>query len=135
MDVKRLILHLYKKIYMEKKNDIKKYNIDATGRTLGRVASEVATVLTGKNSTEFVKYRVLPVEVTVENTKKLLILERRMKKTYVHYTGYPGGLRTTTMKSLIEKKGIHEVLRKAVYGMIPHNKLRRERMKNLIITD
>ena len=60
---------------MEKKNDIKKYNIDATGRTLGRVASEVATVLTGKNSTEFVKYRVLPVEVTVENAKKLLILE------------------------------------------------------------
>ena len=58
-----------------------------------------------------------------------------MKKTYVHYTGYPGGLRTTTMKSLIEKKGIQEVLRKAVYGMIPHNKLRRERMKNLIITD
>ncbi|HEC93927.1 MAG TPA: 50S ribosomal protein L13 [Candidatus Kaiserbacteria bacterium] len=120
---------------MEKKNEMKKYNIDATGRTLGRVASEAASVLIGKNSTEFIKYRILPVQVTVKNAKKLLILERRMKKIYTHYTGYPGGLRTTTMKSLIEKKGIDEVLRRAVYGMIPHNKLRKERMKNLIITD
>lgn len=120
---------------MKKDEEIKKYNIDATGRTLGRVASEVATILIGKNSPEFVKYRILPVQVIVENAKKLLILERRMKKTYVHYTGYPGGLRTTTMKSLIEKKGIDEVFRRAVYGMIPHNRLRKERMKNLIIND
>lgn len=116
--------------------EIKNYVIDASGRTLGRVASEAASVLLGKKSVEFVKYRILPVRVTIENTKKLWLPERRVKgKSYVHYTGYPGGLRTTSMSDLIEKKGVSEVLRKAVMGMIPRNKLRNERMKRLNITD
>ena len=61
--------------------------------------------------------------------------ERRIKgKDYVHYTGYPGGLRTTSLAQLRDKKGIEEVLRKAVDGMIPRNKLRKDRMKRLVIT-
>ncbi|HFC10665.1 MAG TPA: 50S ribosomal protein L13 [Candidatus Kaiserbacteria bacterium] len=116
--------------------EIKNYVIDASGRTLGRVASEAASVLLGKKSTSFVKYRLLPVRVTIENAQKLWLSERRIKgKDYTHYTGYPGGLRTTSMSDLIEKKGISEVIRRAVDGMLPRNKLRNERMKRLTITD
>lgn len=116
--------------------ETKKYVIDASGRTLGRVASDAAMAMLGKRSVHFVKYRILPMTVIIKNAHKLYIPERRISgKEYVHYTGYPGGLRTTSMKSLLEKKGIAEALRRAIYGMIPGNKLRKERMKRLIITD
>ncbi len=122
---------------MEKKNtELENYVIDATARTLGRVASEAASVLLGKKSVHFVKYRVLPVRVTIENASKLWLPERRIAgKEYTHYTGYPGGLRKTSMSDMLKKKGISEVLRRAVEGMIPRNKLRNERMKRLTITD
>ncbi|HQU07818.1 MAG TPA: uL13 family ribosomal protein [Candidatus Paceibacterota bacterium] len=116
--------------------EIKNHVIDASGRTLGRVASEAASVLLGKKSVHFVKYRVLPVRVTIENAKKLWLPERRIKgKDYTHYTGYPGGLRHTSMSDMLEKKGVAEVLHKAVDGMLPRNKLRNERMKRLTIID
>ncbi len=115
---------------------IQNYIIDATNRTLGRVASEAASVLLGKKSAHFVKYKVLPVRVTIEHAKNLWLPERRIAgKDYTHYTGYPGGLRTTSMSDLIKKKGISEVIRHAVDGMLPRNKLRNERMKRLTITD
>lgn len=120
---------------MEKK-EIENYVIDASGRTLGRVASEAASVLLGKKSVDFVKYKILPVRVTIENAKKLWLSERRISgKEYTHYTGYPGGLRKVSMAQVIERKGVSEVIRKAVDGMIPRNKLRNERMKRLTITD
>src|SRR5581483_4445232 len=111
------------------------YTIDATGRTLGRVASDAAQALLGKKSVHYVKNQVLPVKVTITNASKMSISEKRIAgKTYVHYTGYPGGLRHTSMSRLTEKKGIEEVLRRTVDGMIPRNKLRKERMKRLSIT-
>lgn len=114
----------------------KQYTLDATGQSLGRIASEAASILLGKKSANFVKNEVLPVEVTIVNAKKLAMTEKRIAgKDYTHYTGYPGGLRTTSLSMLIEKKGIAEALRKAVDGMIPRNKLRKERMKRLTITD
>ena len=77
---------------------------------------------------------VLPVKVIIENASKLKMSEKRIAmKDYYHYTGYPGGLRTTSMQTMIEKKGVSEVLRKAIDGMIPRNKLRKERMKRLTI--
>lgn len=110
------------------------YTIDATGRTLGRVASEAASALLGKKSVHFIKNEVLPVNVIVENVEKLSIPERRLnEKEYVHFTGHVGGLRTTTLPVLIEKKGIVHVFRKTVEGMIPRNKLRDARMKKLVI--
>lgn len=112
------------------------YTVDASGRTLGRVASEAASCLLGKKSVHFVKNKVLPIQVTITNVKKLRIPEKRMsEKEYTRYTGYPGGLRFSTMKELAEKKGIAEVVRKTVDGMIPRNKLRKERMKRLTIID
>ncbi|MDB5264610.1 MAG: ribosomal protein large subunit ribosomal protein [Parcubacteria group bacterium] len=112
------------------------YTIDAAGQSLGRVASEAASALLGKKSPHFMKNEVLPVEVEVVNVSKLLMSERRIAgKAYTRYTQYPGGLITTTMQMLIEKKGIGEVMRKAVDGMIPRNSLRKERMKRLTLVD
>ncbi len=112
------------------------YTIDASGKSLGRVASEAAAILLGKKSVNYVQNEVLPVEVAIENATQLRMTEKRIAgKEYTHYTGYPGGLRTTSMQMMIEKKGMSEVLRKAVDGMIPRNKLRKERMKRLTIKD
>lgn len=112
------------------------YTIDAKGRPLGRVASEAAQALLGKKSAKFVKNKVLPVTVTITNAAKIPVSEKKLdQKTYLRYTGYPGGLKTLTMKQLVEKKGIAFVLNKTVDGMIPRNKLRKERMKRLTITD
>lgn len=112
------------------------YTIDAAGRTLGRVASEAASALLGKKSRFYVQNAVIPTDVKIVNASKLHIPERRVAgKSYIRYTGFPGGLRETSMAALIEKKGISEILYKAVDGMIPRNKLRKERMKRLTITD
>lgn len=112
------------------------YTIDAAGGSLGRVASEAASALLGKKSANYVQNEVLPVEVQIVNAKQLVMTEKRIAgKDYTHYTGYPGGLRTTSLSMLLEKKGVGEAIRKAVDGMIPRNKLRKERMKRLTITD
>jgi large subunit ribosomal protein L13 len=110
------------------------HTIDATDRSLGRVASEAAHALLGKRSVHFVKNQALPVIVTVENASKLYLPERRTAgKIYTHYTGYPGGLREMSMAEMIVKKGIAEVVKKTVDGMLPRNKLRVLRMKNLVV--
>lgn len=110
------------------------HTIDATNRTLGRVASEAANVLLGKHSVHFVKNQALPVTVTIENASKLHLPASRLKgKVYTRYTGYPGGFREMSMEMMLEKKGIAEVVKRTVDGMIPRNKLRSPRMKNLIV--
>lgn len=110
------------------------YTIDATNRSLGRVASEAAHALLGKRSALMMKNRAHPITVTIENAKKLHLTSQRMKgKIYLRYTGYPGGQRATRMDEMIAKKGIEEVVRITVDGMIPRNRLRKPRMKNLII--
>lgn len=110
------------------------YTIDATDRTLGRVASEAAHALLGKRSAQFAKNVTADITVVVENASKLHLPKKRQEgKVYTHYTGYPGGLREVRMDMLISKKGIEEVVRKTVDGMIPRNKLRTPRMKHLIV--
>lgn len=110
------------------------YTIDATDRTIGRVASEAASALLGKKSVHFTKNQALPIKVTINNASKLHLSERRVKgKIYTHYTGHPDGLRSIRMDVMIEKKGIEEVVKKTVDGMIPRNKLRKPRMKNLTV--
>lgn len=112
------------------------YTIDAAGQSLGRVASEAASVLLGKRSPHFMKNEVLPVEVVIVNASQLAMTEKRIAgKEYTHYTGYPGGLRITPLAMLLSKKGPSAALFRAVDGMIPRNKLRKERMKRLTITD
>src|SRR3989338_6721138 len=104
------------------------YNIDAKGKKLGRVATEAANLLMGKTSPDFMKNVVADVKVNITNVSKL-------DKKYERYTGHPGGFRQDTMAKVVEKKGYAEVVKLAVYGMLPANKLRAVIMKNLIITE
>ena len=112
------------------------YTIDATNRTLGRVASDASHALLGKRSVHVDKAKALPFMVNIVNAAKMHLPERRLAgKVYSRYTGYPGGFKETGMKELMTKKGVAEVLRKTIDGMIPRNKLRKDRMKHLTITD
>jgi large subunit ribosomal protein L13 len=111
------------------------HTIDATNRTIGRVASEAAHALMGKRSVHFVKNQAMPVKVVITNAAKMHLPLRRVKgKIYNRYTGHPGGFFETRMDVMIEKKGIAAVLTKTIDGMIPRNKLRTPRMKNLTVT-
>ena len=110
------------------------YTIDAKGQRLGRLATEVAVLLMGKKLPDFDRAKVSPVSVTVENIDELdLTQKKKDEKQYQHYTGYPGGRRVYPMKKVIADKGQGELLIKAVFGMLPGNKLRPIMMKNLII--
>jgi large subunit ribosomal protein L13 len=116
--------------------EAKEFTIDATGKAVGRVATEAAVILMGKNSPDFAKNKVLNHKVTIENASKAKISPKKMREVeYAKYSGYPGGLRFETMEKVIEKKGYEEVFKRAVYGMLPGNKLRSPRMKNLTVTE
>ncbi len=112
------------------------HTIDAKGKKLGRVATEVASFLMGKDTPDFSRNSARNVKVNVVNASGLDINpKKKEEKTYKSFSGYPGGLKTSTMEKVIEKKGYAEVLRKAVYGMLPGNKLRAQMMKNLKISE
>jgi len=121
---------------MEKKTIKKECVIDATGKAIGRVATEAANVLRGKNTVDFVKHLTPNITVKIINASHLDVTQKKLKeKIYHHYTGNPGGLRKTPLGRMVEKKGWAEPLKKAVYGMLPANRLRAVMIKNLIITE
>lgn len=118
------------------KKEIQKIKIDAKGQSLGRLASSLAKTLLGKTSADFAKNTVADVSIEVENASKILIKDSKRKSTtFSRYSGYPGGLKFVAMEKIIREKGVKELLRMAVYGMLPSNKLRIERMKRLKIKD
>lgn len=113
-----------------------KHTIDAKGQKPGRIATEVAVILMGKNRTDFSKNTIPEVEVEVTNASSMSLDQKKLSdKLYRHHSGFAGGLKTRTMSQIIEKFGAGEVLRRAVYGMLPKNKLRPKMMKNLKITN
>lgn len=115
---------------------ITKHTIDAKGKKLGRVASEAAVYLMGKKEVGYARNTVADMKVTIINAAQADISEKKMKeKEYETYSGYPGGLKKETLERVIEKKGYSEAFRIAVYGMLPGNKLRKQIMKNLIVTE
>jgi len=110
--------------------------IDAEGRTLGRVASEVAVLLCGKDSPDYARNLVSDVKVKVNNISKIKIINDKLNTRYhKHYTGHPGGLRVKTNAVIVTQKGYSELLRLAVHGMLPNNKLKPLMLKNLIISE
>ena len=111
------------------------YTIDASGKRLGKVATEAATLLMGKNSPDFSKHTVAPVNVTIENASKLDITEKKKDEIYQSYSGYPGGRKTETLEHLGERLGYAEVVRRTVKGMLPKNKLQAVMMHNLTVTE
>ena len=110
--------------------------IDASGRTLGRVASEVAMSLMGKTKATFERNVYSGFPVTVINASKLRITAKKLDEIYhTRYSGMRGGLRVLKGTETAEKKGLKELIKLATYQMLPDNKLRRVMMMNLKIED
>lgn len=109
--------------------------IDAKGKRLGRVATEAASVLLGKDTPEFTKNIVANVTVKIINAKDLDISEKRAAEEFQTYSGYPGGQKVETLGHLGARRGYGEVLRRVINGMLPKNKLRKLRLKNLEISE
>ncbi len=110
--------------------------IDASGRTLGRVASEVAMSLMGKTKPSFERNKYSGISVVVTNASELRITQKKLAEIYhTRYSGIPGGLRILPGTETAEKKGLKELIRLATFQMLPDNKIRREMMKNLKIQD
>ena len=108
--------------------------IDATDKTLGRVASAAAKALLGKHRVIFVKHQVVGEEVTITNSSKVRLSGTKEKtKEYIRYSGYPGGQKKETYAMLVARRGQREALRRAILGMLPKNKLQMRRIKLLTI--
>ncbi|MFH1894398.1 MAG: 50S ribosomal protein L13 [Patescibacteria group bacterium] len=109
----------------------KTYTIDATNRILGRLAVQIAGLLRGKGKADFVPYKDMGDVVIVKNVKNIKVSGKKAdQKKYYHHSLYLGGLKEVPFKKLFEKKPA-EVLRKAVWGMMPKNTLRDEQIKRL----
>lgn len=110
------------------------YTIDATGKRLGRIASEIARLLRGKGSPAFTPNVLPDVEVEVLNASRLSLTEKKATQTkYRRYSGYPGGLKEASLAEFIAKKGQGELIRKAVLGMLPRNRQRSRLIKRLVV--
>jgi large subunit ribosomal protein L13 len=108
--------------------------IDATNKTLGRVASEAAKVMLGKHKATFTKNAVIGEEVKVVNASKIAISGKKLEdKKYVRYSGYPGGQKIENYAMLTARRGHAEAIRRAVLGMLPKNRLQAKRIKLLTI--
>lgn len=120
---------------MDTQNTTKTHKIDATGKRLGIIATETASVLMGKTSPDFAKHLVAGVVVTIENASKMDIPEGKKSEIYQTYSGHPGGQTNETLEHLGKRRGYAEVLRRTISGMLPSNKLKKQLIKNLVITE
>lgn len=121
------------KSYNVKAKDIQRkwYVVDATDKVLGRLASEVAAILRGKNKPIFTPNLDTGDYVIVINADKVRVTgDKNKKKIYKKHTGYPGGLRTTTFEELLTRKP-ERAIELAVKGMLPKNRLGRDMYRKL----
>lgn len=121
------------KTYVPKKDELEKkwWLIDAEGKVLGRLATEIAVLLRGKRNPKYIDFMDSGDFVVVINAEKVKVTGRKMEqKKYYSHSGYPGGLKERTLKELLAKKP-EEVIKKAVWGMIPKNRLGRSIHKKL----
>src|SRR5256886_11877788 len=113
------------KTYATKSSDITRtwLVVDADGATLGRLATEVATLLRGKHKASFTPHLDTGDPVIIVNAAKIRVTGNKLQsKTYVRHSGYPGGLRSETLERLLSRRP-EEVIRRAVRGMLPQNRL------------
>ena len=121
------------KTYAVKSADIKREwrVVDADGATLGRLATRIATLLRGKHRATFSTHIDTGDPVIVLNASKIKVTGRKLKaKQYVRHSGYPGGLRTESLERLLARRP-EEVIRRAVRGMLPQNRLGEQMMRKL----
>src|SRR5436309_3624683 len=109
------------------------YLVDAEGKTLGRLASEIAETLRGKGKPQYTPHVDTGDFVVVVNADKVAVTGKKLDdKIYYRHSGYPGGLRQRTLREELERRPT-EVLRKAVRGMLPRNRLARRQLTKLQI--
>src|SRR6266536_322106 len=109
------------------------YLVDAEGKTLGRLATEIAETLRGKRKPQYTPHIDTGDFVVVVNAEKIAVTgKKREEKIYYRHSGYPGGLRERTLGEELERRPT-EVLRKAVKGMLPRNRLARRQLTKLKI--
>ena len=118
---------------MENKKDIKKIELDAKDKILGRLATQVAFYLQGKHLPEYEPHKDIEQFVVVKNVGGIRVTgKKETQKMYHRHSGYPGGLRSRSYEEQF-KRDPKEIIRKAVYGMLPSNRLRSPRMNRLEI--
>ncbi|HZY65933.1 MAG TPA: 50S ribosomal protein L13 [Rubrobacteraceae bacterium] len=123
------------KSYMARPQEVERkwYVVDAEGKTLGRLASEIARVLRGKNKPQYTPHVDTGDFVVVVNADRVSVTGRKAEqKLYRRHTGYPGGLREASYEQMMDRKPT-EILRKAVYGMMPKTRLGRQQFRKLKI--
>ena len=109
------------------------YVVDAKGQTLGRLATEIARILRGKNKPQYTPHVDTGDFVVVVNAEKVVVTGRKAEqKVYRRHSGYPGGLKTTTYEQMLERRPT-EILRRAVKGMMPKTRLARQQLRKLKI--
>ncbi len=121
------------KTFSAKKEDIQKawYLVDAEGKVLGRLATELARILRGKTKTIYTPHVDTGDFVVVINADKIRLTGKKMeKKVYYWHTGYPGGLKSINARMLLDKKP-EMILKRAVKGMLPKNPLGRQMLRKL----
>ncbi len=121
------------KTYIPKATEIEKkwYLVDANNKILGRLAAEIAKVLSGKNKSIYTPHLDVGDFVVVINAGKVKVTGgKEQKKIYYHYSGYPGGMKKITYQELLEKRP-EKIIRQAVRGMLPKSKLGRKVLKKL----
>ena len=105
--------------------------VDADGATLGRLSTQIATLLRGKHRTTFTPSMDTGDPVVVVNAAKIKVTGNKLKdKMYVRHSGYPGGFRAENLERLLERRP-EEVIRRAVRGMLPQNRLGEQMMRKL----
>jgi large subunit ribosomal protein L13 len=105
--------------------------IDAEGKTLGRLATQIADALRGKRKPEYTPHCDTGDFVVVINAEKIAVTgNKRADKLYFRHSGYPGGIRSRTLGEMLERQP-EEVIRKAVKGMLPRNRLARQQLRKL----
>jgi large subunit ribosomal protein L13 len=107
------------------------YVIDASGKTLGRLATQIADILRGKRKPEYTPHVDVGDFVIVVNAEKIAVTGNKLAaKRYYRHSGYPGGLRSRTLQEMLDRQP-EEVIRKAVRGMLPRNRLGRKQLTKL----
>jgi large subunit ribosomal protein L13 len=105
--------------------------VDASGQTLGRLATQIAGVLRGKGKPEYTPHVDTGDFVVVVNAEKIVVTgNKRTEKRYYRHSGYPGGLKSRTLEEMLDRRP-EEVIRKAVKGMLPKNRLARKQLTKL----
>jgi len=111
------------------------HTIDASGKVLGRLASEIAPLLMGKKNADFTPNIDTKDVVEVKNAARMILTGNKLEqKEYYHHSMYPNGLKTLQLKTLW-KKDPADALRRSVSRMLPKNRMRDLRLKRLIITN